>query len=109
MKKKKINTLFMILLILFLVDFSITSIILNTSDKFVERNPVTKFFLDKGLYGSMAFFVFAVFGLYLISYGIHCVSYNKYNKNKEVTFKVGMYTAISLQLIPIINGLYWIT
>ena len=91
------------------IDFITTVIALNFYLNMVERNPIAKFFYDKGLVGFIIFFTLAMIGLLIMSYRIRKTSYNKYNSEPELTWKIGVFVFCSIEIIVIINNMYWLT
>ena len=104
----KIKNIFMIFIILWVMDFVLTFIALNFSNNFVEINPIARFFYGMGFSGFLLFFVIVFFYFLILSYSLHKISYNKYNRKPELTMKVGLFVYLIISITIILNGAYWL-
>lgn len=103
----KIKTIFMILAGIWLIDFILTIIGVHFNG-FFEVNPIARFFFDRGIYGILPFFLLTFGFIFIQSFSLHKVSYNKYNKKPLFTLIIGLSVFCLIEFYAIINNLYWL-
>jgi len=100
----KTKSMFMILASVFSIDFILTAVLLNFYTNTMEANPIARFFFEKGFWGFVLFYTLTLIILFLFSFFVKRLSHNEYNKNPELTEKIGILTFVILELYAIINN-----
>lgn len=103
----KIKTIFTILAGIWLIDFILTIIGVYFFG-FFETTTITRFFFSKGIPGILSFAVLIPMFIFIQSFLIHKVSYNKYNKKPFLTLMNGLSVFCLIEIYAIINNLYWL-
>ena len=103
----KTRNIFLILVSIWLIDFVLTIIGVHFNG-FYETNPITRFFFDKGIPGILSFFFLTPIFIFIQSFLIHKVSYNKYNLKPNFTLITGLSVFCLVEFYAIINNLYWL-